>query len=481
MSIIKKIYARGADFARVYDVWCILALAFIVRGIGMVWMDYANFPEFYRDYHMARGIATGQYFTLLGPPSMLGGFHFGPLYYYLMVPFTLLFHLHPLGLIFTGIIVSVLTVYVLFAVLLLWTGNRMLARLGGVFCALSVYSLHLASYTSNPNFLPLFVLWYFYCLTKILEGQARTREYMFLGVSFACATQLHVTALIVLPLVTLGCLAFYIPPTISWAPKQVGGSLFGGIKVKKGAKVNRATHYISVVFNYFCSFLLFSKGYTTKSKGFIISALAVILLYLPYLLYDALHHFSNLSRLLQLGGQSLRGGHVLLGVTALWNFFQGTVTPFNYAYGYATLTPSWLYVIVAALLGVLLVYVLYRMYVQQGQLLPGEVSMSRVGKLMLLFWFLSEAGTLLVYSRATHDHYLIVLWPLPVILVACATMWMHIRLRAGSVLVLCIVLISLLQMYSFYEREQHSWKDFPSIYRQNYQNEPNISEIGSGN
>jgi 4-amino-4-deoxy-L-arabinose transferase-like glycosyltransferase len=156
-----------------YGLWLILLTAFLVRIAGFRWMGYTDFPEFYRDYYMVNHIAHGQ-IVLLGPASMLHGFHFGPFYYYSMLPFYFLFGTHPYGLIFTGIIFSVLSVYAFYKILGLWFNNHQTAIIGALFMALSVYSLHLASYTSNPNFLPLFVLWYFYELTKILEDRTFT-------------------------------------------------------------------------------------------------------------------------------------------------------------------------------------------------------------------------------------------------------------------------------------------------------------------
>jgi hypothetical protein len=177
--------------------------------------------------------------------------------------------------------------------------------MGGLLCALSVYSAHLSSYTSNPNFLPVFVLWFFYHLTKVLQGSARTSDYVWLGVAFSLATQLHTTALIVLPLVAIGAVL-----------------------------------------------VLRSKLYFQK---ILLSAAVAFALYVPYFVYDALHGFANFARLFVLGAHNLQGGNAAFSARALWNFFFGTLTPFNYWYTYTNIEPNSLNVVVAAVFTVVLV------------------------------------------------------------------------------------------------------------------------------
>ena len=163
--------ARG--FFTKHALLLIILLALILRLIVVRHAGYASFPEQWRDVRMVSDIAHGVSFPLLGPPSMLGGFHFPAHYYYLMVPLFMLSGFHPVGLLLTGVVFSVLSVFALYKLLLLWSGRVDVALTGALLSGVSVYSLHLVSYTSNPNFLPLFVLWFLYSLTKILQGSTR--------------------------------------------------------------------------------------------------------------------------------------------------------------------------------------------------------------------------------------------------------------------------------------------------------------------
>jgi 4-amino-4-deoxy-L-arabinose transferase-like glycosyltransferase len=410
-----------------YDIWLIMFLAFAVRMIGCKWMGYTNFPEFYRDYYMVSHISHGQ-LVLLGPPSMLHGFHFGPFYYYSMLPFFLLFGGHPFSLIFTGIVFSVLTVYAFFKVLLLWFNSRVAARVGALLMALSVYSLHLSSYVSNPNFLPLFVLWYFYYLTKILSVAAKPKDYIFLGLAFGLATQLHATAMIVLPLVTL-----------------IG---------------------------------LILHNYRPRFKTFGIFLLAVIFTYLPYLFYEFTHGFVNFRRLFVLGAKELDGTHYTSGLAAIWNFFEGTLTPFNFWYSYSIIQPNILYLIIALFAAIALVAVLYRIF-KKPQPEQSGFKISKIGRTIVLAWTLITCTVLLLFARGVHDHYIIILWPMPIIILTYAVVWMKTKFNVFTSLIVLIIVTSLLQIYSFYQFGHTPWSEFMPVYQSKYQNAAGISEIGS--
>jgi 4-amino-4-deoxy-L-arabinose transferase-like glycosyltransferase len=405
----------------------IMLLAFAVRMIGFRWMGNTDFPEFYRDYYMVSRIAHGQ-MVLLGPPSMLHGFHFGPFYYYSMVPMFQLFYGHPFGLIFTGIIFSVLTVYAFYKILLLWFNSRGAAITGALFMALSVYSLHLTSYVSNPNFLPLFVLWYFYYLTKILADGGKLADYVYLGLAFGLSTQLHATAMIVLPLVTLTTLV-----------------------------VNK---------------------YRPKLKTAGIFLAAAVFTYLPYLFYEFTNRFANFKRLFVLGSKELNGQHYGSGAAAIWNFFQGTLTPFNYWYFYTNIQPNFLYAVVALFATVAVGAILYRIF-KNPRPAQSNFKISKIGGTIVLSWTVWTCAVLLLFARGVHDHYIIILWPVPLVLLIYLVFWMKAKFGVFYSLTALVVITSLLQIYSFYQLGHTPWSNFMPTYQSKYQNDPSVPEIGS--
>lgn len=201
---------------------------------------------------------------------------------------------------------------------------------------------------------------------------------------------------------------------------------------------------------------------------------------MPYLVFDAVHGFSNFRRLFVLGAQNLHGGNFISSVRALWNFFEGTLTPFNAWYNYTYIEPNSLYVVVAGVVVMLLVRVLYK-YVRGCHTLgKGTMQLfSREARVLLWAWFIVEMLVILLYSRAAHDHYLIILWPWPLIALTWAVWWLGERFGVFRLAAVTVLVVMSLQVYSFYRRAHVPWSYFFTVYESTYKNMPNISEIGA--
>src|SRR3990167_9969440 len=92
----------------------ILALAAALRlyRIG----DYMNFlGDEGRDALVVYNILHGK-LTLLGPTSSVGGFFLGPIYYYFMAPFLLLFNYNPVGPAVMVALIGIATTYLLYKI-----------------------------------------------------------------------------------------------------------------------------------------------------------------------------------------------------------------------------------------------------------------------------------------------------------------------------------------------------------------------------
>jgi hypothetical protein len=62
-----------------------------------------------------------------------------------------------------------------------------------------------------------------------------------------------------------------------------------------------------------------------------------------------------------------------------------------------------------------------------------------------------------------HDHYVIILWPLPLISQVFLLLWLHKHFGVLCAAMVLLVTVSLLQGYSFYHREQLPWKNFATM------------------
>jgi hypothetical protein len=345
-----------------------------------------------------------------------------------MVSLFVLSGFHPMGLLVTGAVLSILSVYVLYRLLLLWSNNKSLALTGALLSAVSVYSLHLVSYTSNPNFLPLFVLWFLFCLTKILQGSTRWSDYAQVGLAFALASCLHTTATLELPVI----------------------ALLGVVCTRPQLRL----------------------------RLWCVTAAVVAVVYVPYMHYEFTHGFSNTLRLFSLGTTALQGGQNSLNARMLWNFWEGTLTPFNYWYSYTAISPNWLYWLVAACMAFVVVVLVY---VLRGKRNLGMrvARYSQVGAVLLWSWICVASVTLLLYTKGPHDHYIIILWPAPVIVLTWAVFWFKDRFGVLKPVLFLLLVIACLQIYSFTSGSHMSWKGFGETYEASYKNRLDVSEIGA--
>src|SRR5258708_37146818 len=119
--------------------------------------DYMTFlGDEGRDVLVAKGILEG-HFTLLGPRASAGDFFTGPIYYYMMAPFLLLFHLDPVGPAVMVALFGVATVWLIYKV-----GAEFFNKPTGLIAA-ALYSVSplviTYSHSSwNPNTVPFFSL-----------------------------------------------------------------------------------------------------------------------------------------------------------------------------------------------------------------------------------------------------------------------------------------------------------------------------------
>src|SRR5258708_674677 len=133
----------------------ILVLAAFLRLYRI--QDYMTFlGDEGRDVLVAYNILHG-HFTLLGPTASVGGFYFGPIYYYMMAPFLFLFNYNPVG---PAVMVGLLGIATVWLVFIL--GREFFTTSVG-FIATFLYAIGpgIISYSPsfwNPKPLPFFFL-----------------------------------------------------------------------------------------------------------------------------------------------------------------------------------------------------------------------------------------------------------------------------------------------------------------------------------
>ena len=190
--------------------------------------DYMTFlGDEGRDVIIVRDLLHGN-LTFLGPRASAGDFFTGPVYYYMMAPFLLLFNYNPVGPAVMVALLSVATVYLIYKI-----GKEFFGTLAGISAAL-LYSISPVvitySHSSwNPNPMPFFTLLLLYILYKGVT-QRKLGLFLWVGVLYGIAFQLHYievfTGIIMALFVFIGSL-FWQKEKLLTVSKQYGLILLG--------------------------------------------------------------------------------------------------------------------------------------------------------------------------------------------------------------------------------------------------------------
>lgn len=157
--------------------------------------------------------------TLLGPTASVGGFYLGPVYYYFIAPFFVLFGMDPVGGAVFVALASLLTIvlayifsYRLWGVIPATTVGLILATAPGI--------IRFSRSSWNPNPIPLFVM---ITLISLYLAVARKRQvYLVIaGVSLGIIIQLHYLGLILMGVV--GFMGLVLLPRKLWVKSIISG------------------------------------------------------------------------------------------------------------------------------------------------------------------------------------------------------------------------------------------------------------------
>jgi 4-amino-4-deoxy-L-arabinose transferase-like glycosyltransferase len=397
---MKNFIAGLRRFCLKYDIACIAVLAFLLRALGRASSTYGSLGELYRDLIVEYKFLRLGTWPLLGPSSSLGGFNFGAVYYYLAAPFLWVFRFAPYGAVLASLLASVLAVVLLYKILMAWFGKKGLARLGALLLAMSFFDIQYSYYLSNPNIMPVFVLWFFYSLTMILKGSGKWRYYIGLGLSFGTATQLHATALLVLPL------------------------LLAIVLIRSRVKICLSRWLAALV--------------------------SAACLFIPYAVYESGNGFSNSRGITHLGLAYLSLAIKPAAIPPIVAFWHSWLVFRSPVFDFLSINKPLFLVLLAVMAGLFLL-LRYRQaaYQEQGFFaLPGQE-----GKRILLWWLALSMIFFLMFQGASQAFYFLILWPLPIILFAWIIYWLkdNDRNLAGA-LVLAFTAAQAAQLAYFYPR-----------------------------
>ncbi len=347
--------------------------------------------------------------TLLGPTASVGGFFLGPIYYYFMAPFLLLFNFNPVGPAVMVALVGVATallIYIIAKDFFSYSAAIVVSLLYAISPLVILYSRS----SWNPNVVPFFALLMFYMLYKAVFKKS-WKLFVFSGFLFGILLQLHYLATF------LGVVVgFYILATA-----------FIDNKKKMHALSQTVTQYV-----YFL--------------------LGIIIGWSPFLLFEVRHGFPNLWsiwRFITTSGDT--GGnerYFAIVNDVFFRLFGRLIFTFprvedleKYSSKILELWGLGIYLI-AILSVAFLVYSLFKSI---------RLKNSSYHKyLLLLIWLVITLILFGFYKKPIYDYYLVILYPLSFLMLAALLSYLFTKGKKaiGMILVMLTGVIFLNLLYN---------------------------------
>lgn len=153
--------------------------------------DYMEFlGDQGRDLVIIRSFLKESNLFFIGPQTSIGNMYLGPYYYYLVAPFLFLANYNPVGPAFFIALTSIFTVYLLYYVGKKWF-NPQVGLISAFLFAISPVVIKYATFSWNPNIMPLFSLLFVYFLVE--------SKFLLASLSFIMCLNSHFLALLLLP------------------------------------------------------------------------------------------------------------------------------------------------------------------------------------------------------------------------------------------------------------------------------------------
>lgn len=172
MKLLKKIWPKNKES---------LAIALIVLLAAFLRLYKIEFLTTFlgeqgRDLLIAREILEGK-LTLLGPPTSISAVHFGPFYHYFNAFFLFLFRLDPLGPVFGFVLLSLVSVYLIYSLASAF-GHKRAGLFAAFLFAVSPRMVEYGRHVFNSNFMHNFSVVSVWFLVNFFK--TRKRRYLLL-------------------------------------------------------------------------------------------------------------------------------------------------------------------------------------------------------------------------------------------------------------------------------------------------------------
>ena len=177
----------------------------LILLLGLFFRTY-NALEYFQYGHdqdlagwFVRDVVENKHLRLIGQETSTQGIFIGPLYYYMLVPFYMLFGMDPVG----GVVM--ITLLGMFSVFSVYYVFRKIFHEKEGLIASYIYALSFYTIFNDREVVPtmpvvLWTIWYFYALNLILAGKNKKGVLLF-GILIGLIWHLNVTLVLLLPLI----------------------------------------------------------------------------------------------------------------------------------------------------------------------------------------------------------------------------------------------------------------------------------------
>lgn len=329
-----------------------------------------------RDVLVVKHILEGD-LTLLGPTASVGGFFLGPIYYYLMAPFLLLFNYNPIG---PAVMVAIFGAATVFLVYFL-SKEFFNAKVGLVAALLYAVSPLVITYSRsswNPNVVPFFTIFMLYTLYKSVIKKS-LKLTLFAGFLFGILLQLHYLATF------LGVIVFFY-------------ILLGTLTQIKG----------------------FPKAFFQLIRRFLLFATGTLIGWFPFLLFELRHGFPNLQSIFKFvfasGDTGGNEKYFEIAGDALFRVFGRLILTFPKVEDVTKYNADVLQIWGIGVWLLAFVCVGFSLfYLAQNYHKKNEIFYQQ---LLLLLWLFTGIILFGFYKKPIYDYYLGFLYPVPFLMLA---------------------------------------------------------------
>ncbi len=147
-----------------------------------------------------RDILENKHLRLIGQETSSKGIFIGPLFYYLQIPFYLIFHMDPAGVVLLPILISIFSiwsVYFVFSKIF----NKQVGLVATLVHSLSYLVVFIEREVAPTQPVMLWTVWYLYALWFLYKGKQKT--YLLIGILWGLVWHLNLALAILAPLVLM--------------------------------------------------------------------------------------------------------------------------------------------------------------------------------------------------------------------------------------------------------------------------------------